>query len=272
MHKRKLHLFTNNQFDNGGENVEYSIKELSELVGVSARTLRYYDEIGLLKPSRVNDAGYRYYGQKEVETLQQILFYRERGFELKVIQKIIYDRDFDMLKAMEEHLLELEKQKANTEALIQTVKKTIRHMKGECKMSDKEKFQALKEKAIQDNEKNYGAEAREKYGDDQVNESNRKMLNLTEEQWEDYQNLEKEILERLETGVANGIAVDSEEAKAIVGFHKEWLSVTLKQYNAQIHKGIAAMYVADERFTKYYDRNVEGCAALLNDAVQYWIG
>ena len=65
MHKRKLHLFTNNQFDNGGENVEYSIKELSELVGVSARTLRYYDEIGLLKPSRVNDAGYRYYGQKE---------------------------------------------------------------------------------------------------------------------------------------------------------------------------------------------------------------
>ena len=65
--------------------MEYSIKELSELAGISARTLRYYDEIGLLKPSGVNDAGYRYYGEREVESLQQILFYRERGFELKTI-------------------------------------------------------------------------------------------------------------------------------------------------------------------------------------------
>ena len=71
--------------------------------------------------------------------LQQILFYRERGLELKTVQKIIYDKDFDMLEAMEEHLLELEKQKAETEALIRTVKKTIQSMKGECEMSDKEK-------------------------------------------------------------------------------------------------------------------------------------
>ena len=111
--------------------MEYSIKELSELAGVSARTLRYYDEIGLLKPLRVNEAGYRYYGEREVESLQQILFYRERGFELKTIQRIIYDEKFDMLNAMEEHLLALEKQKADTEALILTVKKTIQSIKGE---------------------------------------------------------------------------------------------------------------------------------------------
>ena len=145
--------------------MEYSIKELSELAGVSARTLRYYDEIGLLKPLRVNEAGYRYYGEREVESLQQILFYRERGFELKTIQRIIYDEKFDMLNAMEEHLLALEKQKADTEALILTVKKTIQSIKGECVMSDKEKFQALKEKAVRENEEMYGAEAREKYGD-----------------------------------------------------------------------------------------------------------
>lgn len=65
----------------------YSIRELSELAGVSARTLRYYDEIGLLKPLYVNGAGYRFYGEKEVDALQQILFYRERGFDLKQIQK-----------------------------------------------------------------------------------------------------------------------------------------------------------------------------------------
>lgn len=251
--------------------MEYGIKELSQLAGVSARTLRYYDEINLLKPLRVTEAGYRYYGQEEVMILQQILFYRERGFELKTIQKIIYDKDFDMLKAMEEHLLVLENQKAETEALIQTVKKTIQHMKGSCEMSDKEKFQALKKKMIQDNEENYGAEAREKYGEDQVNEANRKLMNLSETQWLRWKELDEEILHRLEVCVKGNICIDSDEAKQIVELHREWLSVSVPQYSAEMHKGIAAMYVADERFTKYYDRNVTGCAKFLCEAVQFWV-
>lgn len=252
--------------------MEYSIKELSELAGVSARTLRYYDEIGLLKPSRVSDSGYRYYGRKETAILQQILFYRERGFELKTIRKIIYDKDFDMMEAMEEHLRELENQKRYTELLIQTVKKTIKSMKGECEMSDKEKFQALKEKTVYENEKLYGTEAREKYGDDKVNESNRKMLSMTEAQWERFMELEKEIIMRLEKAVKASITADSAEAKEIVKLHKEWLCMTWKQYDAEAHKGVASMYAADERFTAYYDRNVQGCAELLNEAVQFWAG
>ena len=252
--------------------MEYSIKELSELAGVSARTLRYYDEIGLLKPSRVNEAGYRYYGEREVESLQQILFYRERGFELKTIQKIIYDENFDMLNAMEEHLQALEKQKADTEALILTVQKTIQSIKGECVMSDKEKFQALKEKTVRENEEMYGTEVREKYGDDQVDVSNQKMLNMTETQWERFQGLEKAILMRLEEAVEHRMEAENEALKEIVELHKEWLCMTWKQYSAEAHKGVAMMYVADERFTKYYDRNVQGCARLLCKAVQYWAG
>jgi len=243
--------------------MEYSIKELSQIAGVSTRTLRYYDEIGLLKPQRVTEAGYRYYGKEEVEILQQILFYRERGFELKTIQKIIYDKDFDMLKAMEEHLFMLENQKAHTEAMIQTIKKTIQHMKGERIMSDKEKFQALKDK--------YEAEAREKYGDASIEASNRKMKNLSGEQWYRFKEIEEEILERLEAGVKNGIASDSEEAKEIALLHKEWLLFSLPEYHAGVHRGIAAMYVADERFTKYYDRNIQGCAKLLFEAVKKFI-
>jgi len=251
--------------------MEYSIKEFSKLAGVSARTLRYYDQIDLLKPSRITEAGYRYYGQKELTVLQQILFYRERGFELKTIQKIIYDDHFDMLTALEEHLLELEKQKASTESLIQTVKNTIRHMKGEYKMKDKEMFQSLKEKRLQETEQKYGAEAREKYGKEQVDASNRRLKNLSDEQWERYVFLEEDILKRLESGAKNNISVDSAEAEEIVKLHKEWLCFSLPNYAPQIHRGIAAMYIADERFTKYYDRNVEGCAKLLNDSVQYWV-
>ena len=104
----------------------YSIRKLSELAGVSARTLRYYDEIGLLKPSEISEAGYRYYGERELALLQQILFYRERGFDLKQIRKILYQDDFDIIRALKEHLRELEEQKAHVESLIRTVEQTIR--------------------------------------------------------------------------------------------------------------------------------------------------
>lgn len=251
--------------------MEYGIKELSRLAGVSARTLRYYDEIGLLKPSRVSDAGYRHYSQKEVAVLQQILFYRERGFDLKTVQKIIYDKDFDMLEAMEKHLLALEDQKAATEALIQTVKKTIQHMKGVYTMSDKERFQTLKEKKLRENETKYGAQARQKYGADRVEATNRKMMVLTDAQFQSWQELGEEILCRLEAGVKAGIRADSGEAETIATLHRQWLSTAMSDYSPSIHKGIAVMYIADERFTTYYDRNTEGCARLLNDAVRHWI-
>ena len=173
---------------------------------------------------------------------------------------------------MEEHLLALEKQKANTEALILTVKKTIQSIKGECEMSNKEKFQALKENVVRKNEEMYGAEAREKYGDEEVHTFIQKMLNMTETQWERFQELEKVILKRLEEAVEHKTEAESEAAKTIVELHKEWLCMTWKQYSVEAHKGVAMMYVADERFTKYYDRNVQGCAQLLCEAVQCWAG
>ena len=144
----------------------YSIRELSELAGVSARTLRYYDEIGLLKPMYVNEAGYRFYGDSEVDV------------------------------------------------------------------------------------------------------SNRKMMNMSEEKWQQFKMLEEEIKAALKEAVLAGVSPDSAEARKIVGLHKEWLQMTLKQYSPEIHKGIAAMYAADERFKAYYDSEVAGCADLLAIAVK----
>lgn len=250
--------------------MEYSIRELSELAGVSARTLRYYDEIELLKPLYVSEAGYRYYGEKEVNLLQQILFYRERGFELKRIQRIIYQGDFDIMSALNEHLLELEKQRKHMDAMIQTVQQTIASMKGEHMIPDKEKFVVFKENTIKENEEKYGTEIREKYGDDAVEDSNRKMLHMSEEEWNSFKKLESEIKKSLEEGVRSGIKPDSKEAEHIVKLHKEWLCRTWKKYSAEAHKGIAEMYVADERFRAYYDEAVSGCAELLEQAVRYW--
>ena len=88
----------------GGANLEYTIQKLARLAGVSTRTLRYYDEIGLLKPARINSSGYRIYGQNEVNLLQQIMFYRELGAQLETIKEIINDPNFDRLEALQEHL------------------------------------------------------------------------------------------------------------------------------------------------------------------------
>lgn len=248
----------------------YSIRELSELAGVSARTLRYYDAIGLLKPLYVNEAGYRFYGESEVAVLQQILFYKERGFDLKQIQKAIYEADFDIVEALEDHLLALENQRKHMEALIWTVKQTLKSMKGECEMKDSEKFLAFKESMIHENEEKYGEEIRKKYGDSEVDASNQKMLNMSEEEWKHFKDLEEEIKNALKKGVGEEISADSAEAENIVKLHKEWLCMTLKQYSPEIHKGIASMYTADERFKAYYDAEIPGCAALLVSAVNQW--
>lgn len=251
--------------------MKYSIRKLSELAGVSARTLRYYDEIGLLKPLEVSEAGYRYYGEHELALLQQILFYRERGFDLKQIRKILYQDDFDIMHALKEHLLELEEQKAHTESLIRTVEHTIRSMKGECEMSDKEKFQAFKEKVVRGNEERYGAEIRGKYGDEEIDATNRKILNMSEEDWERFQNLGEEIKTQLKEAVLSGESPESERGKRIVLLHKEWLGKTWKQYTKEAHTAIANMYICDERFRLYYDKEVEGCAVFLEAAVRSWV-
>lgn len=83
--------------------MEYTVQKLANIAGLSTRTLRYYDEIGLLKPARTSTSGYRIYGQAEVDQLQQILFYRELGVNLEVIQEIITNPAFDRIKALQRH-------------------------------------------------------------------------------------------------------------------------------------------------------------------------
>ncbi|MCL1806228.1 MAG: MerR family transcriptional regulator [Oscillospiraceae bacterium] len=123
--------------------MEYTVNKLSKLSGVSARTLRYYDEIGLLKPAKVASSGYRSYGQYEVDMLQQILFYRELNFSLDDIQKIMTDPNFDREQAFTNHLTELQNKSVRLDELIVNVKKSMAAMKGEGTMSVKEKFKGF---------------------------------------------------------------------------------------------------------------------------------
>lgn len=246
--------------------MEYTIQKLAAMAGVSTRTLRYYDEIGLLKPARINSSGYRIYGQAEVDKLQQILFYRELEVGLEQIKDIINAPDFDVLKALREHLDKLLVKRKKVETLISTVEKTIAEKEGRIVMSDKEKFEGFKQKLIEENEKKYGKEAREKYGDEAVERSNQQFRNMSEEEYKKLINLEKEIKDILAEAMKEGDPASSLAQKA-AQLHREWISFCWGTYDKEAHRGIAQMYVDDERFTAYYDDKQPGTARFLRDAI-----
>lgn len=250
--------------------MEYSIQELSRLSGVTTRTLRWYDQIGLLKPSRVAESGYRYYGRAEVDRLQDILYYRALGVELARIKECLDDPSFDRLAALRNHLAALEAEQERLEQLIRSVKGTIGAEERNEIMNDEQKFEAFKQRAVAHNEKVYGAETRAKYGDQEVDEANAAVMNLTQKQYQEWTDLGREIQERLEAAVRAGLSPESTVGKEITALHRRWLTITGNQYDPAKHQGIAELYVMDERFTTYYDKQVPGCARFLRDAVAHW--
>lgn len=249
--------------------MEYTIKKIANLSGVSARTLRFYDEIDLLKPARVNSSGYRIYGQNEVNRLQQILFYREMDLKLEEIKEILDNPDFDVGQALMEHQEKLVAKRQEIDRLLASVQQTMKYYKGEIEMSDQEKFTAFKEQKVAKNEAKYGKEIREKYGEETVERSNKKYLNLTEEQMQEMAETEVQLFEKIGIYLEQP-EIESDVAKEIFRLHKKWLSYTWPTYSAEAHKGLGMMYIADERFTAYYDEKHAGAAQALNDAIQYY--
>ncbi len=248
--------------------MEYTVKALAELAGVTPRTLRWYDQKGLLKPRRTTGAGYRLYGPREVDRLQDILFYKEMGLGLEAVRELLDAPGFDRLEALQSHLAELEARRQRLDALILTVEKTIDEAKGGRPMSDKEKFEAFKRRAVKANEEQYGKEIREKYGRKAVEGSNGKFLSMTEEEHGQWKTLEEEILSALAAAVRDREDPAGEEGRRIAELHRRWLSYTWTAYTPQAHRGLAELYTADERFTAYYDKEVPGCAAFLRQAVR----
>jgi DNA-binding transcriptional MerR regulator len=251
--------------------VEYTVQKLAQLAGISSRTLRYYDEIGILKPARINSSGYRIYGQAEVDRLQQILFYRELGVSLASIKDILNSPSFDSLQALKEHRDRLLDRKRQLDLLIANVNKTIAFKEGRVTMTVQEKFAGFKQKMIDDNEKKYGEEIRAKYGDGAVNKANQKILNLTEEQYQEMQKLGAGVLAALKEAYATGDPA-GELAQKTADLHRQWLSYTWDSYSKAAHAGLAQMYVDDARFSAYYDQVQSGAAEFLRDAILIYTG
>ena len=248
--------------------MEYTVKALSELSGITPRTLHWYDKVGLLKPGRITEAGYRLYGPEEVDRLQQILFYRELGFSLSGIQSILDAPDFDWQAALRCHLSALRQQRERLVALIDSVERTLMNGKGEIAMSDKEKFEGFKRELVEKNERLYGKEAREAYGSGPVEAAQKNLMGLSPELFQRWQDLDRELREGLTAAVRAEADPTGEEGKRAVRLHREWLEILMPDCDDARQAGIAELYVADERFTAYYDRQTPGCAAFLRNSVR----
>jgi len=251
--------------------VEYTVQKLGRLAGISTRTLRYYDQIGILEPTRINSSGYRIYGQAEVDKLQQIMFYRELGLPLNQIKELVNSPTFDENMALKEHYQQLLDRRMQLDALIATVEKTIAQKEGRTTMTDQEKFAGFTQKLVEENEQKYGKEIREKYGDDVVDRSNQKLMGMTAEQYDTMKRLENEVLAALGAAFQTGDPA-SEEAQKAADLHRQWLSFTWSEYSKEAHAGLAQMYVEDERFKAYYDAVQPGMAEFLRDAIGVYTG
>lgn len=246
--------------------MEYTVKALSKIAGISPRTLRYYDEIGLLSPGRKAFSDYRIYGDREVDRLQQILFYRELGVELNDIKELLDAPGFDRAAALREHREKILAEKRRLDALIANLDKTIAGMEGESIMTDKEKFEGFKQSLIEENEKNYGPEIRGKYGDAVVEGSYDKLRKMDAGTYARAKELEEKVLEGLREAMTIG-GPKGEKAQETARLHKEWLCIYWDKYSEEAHAGLAQMYAEDARFAKYYEKAGPGAAGFLRDAI-----
>jgi len=200
----------------------YTVKKLATMSGVSVRTLHFYDEAGLLKPARVGANGYRFYEEAQVLTLQQILFYRELGFELKQIKRILGRSDFDRIAALESHRKVLRKNMARTRELIVTIDKTIEHLKGTKKMKSQEMFAGFDPKQQEKHEQylidRFGEGMKEG-----IAQSKQKVKNWTKANWEKSGADFSGICQDLVALMGRRLPGDSREVQDVIRRHYEWL-------------------------------------------------
>ena len=243
----------------------YTVNKLAKLSGVSIRTLRYYDEIDLLKPAYIGESGYRYYQEKQLLLLQQILFFRELGFELKQIQEILSRSDFDKSKALQSHKKVLEKNIKRMRELIKTVDKTIDHLEGKQTMSEQEMYWGFN-KEKQNEYEEYLVNKLGNQTDDLVAQSHKNIKNWTKQDWDKIKSESDLIYKELAKAIEKNIKVDSVKVQNLI---RNYFQIIKKFYNPtkEIFGNLGKLYVEHPDFRKLYDKYNPKLAQYLADAM-----
>ncbi len=242
---------------------QISIRQLARSANISVRTLHHYDKIGLLVPPRQAGNNYRFYDQSAIYRLQQILFYKEMGFDLDSIKNILDNPDFDYQDALQQHHLALHSKLESTKQLIQTIEDTLDQMKGKRKMNDNEYFTGFsdEQQAI------YEKEAAERWGADIVRESNKRWKSLTPVEKEKFLKKGEEITLALRDALSEN--PDSAKVQSLVDDWRQYINFF---YNCtpQILLGLGHTYMDDPRFRAFYEKVDPDLPLFFFDAIKIY--
>jgi len=241
----------------------YTIKKIADLAGVTTRTLRYYDEIGLLSPADTGENRYRYYDQSSLLRLQQILFFRELDVPLKEIQLIMNRPDFNLLQALENHRLSLKNKANRLDRLIGTIDQTISTIKGEKMMSAEEYFEGF-------DETRYEEETKQRWG-------NTPQYAESQKRWAGYSKQQKEAIKeegsRLTTRMVCSdpeASPDDPDVQAAIGEYHAYINKYFYACAVDYLRGLADMWVEDQRFAANFERIRQGGAEFVRKAVNIY--
>ncbi len=244
--------------------MSYTVKQLSDLAGVSIRTLHYYDEVGLLKPESVGANGYRYYGEASLLKLQQILFYRELGFELSQIRDILLRPDFNLGSALDSHRKSLQGRVERLNRLIATVDDTILHLKGKKDMSNRQLFAAFSE----EEQEKFQKEAEHMYDPAVVKASNKKWKAYSAEAkkriGEEGNRIYADLVEAMPKGAA------SPEVQEIIERWRKHMDYFWTPSLDQLVR-LTDLYNTDARFKANFEKVHPKLAEFMGEAVRIYV-
>ena len=231
--------------------MRYTVKKLAQISGVSPRTLRFYDEIGLLAPAFYGENQYRYYEEEQLLMLQQILFFRELGFPLSDVQRILSSNDFDKIEALKSHKSMLESGLLRTEALIKTIDKTILHIEGVVTMHVEEFFDPIKlrDSKIQKDYEQYLV-GKGIISQEEMDQSWDKIKHWSAADWDKFKTEGNTFYKDMVESMLNGLSADSLEVQELV--NRQYLLITpLWTFNRASYIKLAESYREDANFQKF---------------------
>lgn len=235
------------------------VHEVSAISGLTPRTLRWYDKMGLVVPERMPKSGYRIYRTEHLRKLQDVVFLRELEFPLEEIKRIITDPHYNRQRALIRQLELLREKQARLETMVQTLELALAEEQGVYEMNDTERFKGF------DLSRNpHDKEARERWGNEMVDSAEATIDKLGErgrqEMGEHMQRIFTELSSLRNTDPA------SRDAQDAIGRWFELLN-RMGPYSLEMFANLGRMYTDDPRFTKNIDSYGEGLARFMREAM-----
>jgi MerR family transcriptional regulator, thiopeptide resistance regulator len=245
--------------------MSWTVGELARLAGVTVRTLHHYDRIGLVRPSERTSAGYRSYDVRDLDRLQQVLFYRELGFPLDEVATLLDDPDADPAAHLRRQHRLLRERLERTRAMVAAVEKEMEARQMGISLTPEERFEVFGDGFSEE----YQAEAEERWGDTEAwAQSQRRTSAYTKDDWVRIKAEGEDVERRLAAAMADGVPADSAAAMDLAEEHRQQISRNFYDCSPEMHAGLGRMYVEDERFTAHYEQIAPGLAQYVSAAVQ----